>query len=382
MYGSLIPGGSYQGVKIITLRFGYQIMVESESQNYTTPCMTVHIAGFLFAGILIFFMGVHYTNQIWEFMPIDTYAYNVVKMVLSIIVLIYAAYALRNMVFLEGLVLFLIGISSLSFAVTYLIYCQVGLSIIDLTFGFAMLVIAMQLWRNKDWVLFISVVTSGIGFIFSGLLTSWPIEGVMFLFSGIMMSSYAALQLMAAEISPNAVDHNPVHVIITESVGMFVLGITCLIVGIWYLDSVIALSTAGYNSYNIAKIILSVSVLMLSFCAIREGEFAIGVPMMLFGVSALSFSLSQLIFGESDVELVDVIFGVVFFISAVTLYFRGEKLKSVGVFLLFFAITFYPLFGGDAKYYVIGIPFVVAALIFLLSSVKFSSQSGLKPLLK
>jgi hypothetical protein len=357
-------------------------MVESEFQNYTTPCMTVHIAGFLFAGLLIFFMGVHYTNQMWEFMPIDAYAYNVVKMVLSIVVLVYAAYALRNMVFLEGLVLFLIGISSLSFAVTYLLYCQVGLLMIDLTFGFAMLVIAMQLWQNKDWILFTSVMTSGLGFIFSGFQISGPIEGVLFLFSGIIMSSYAAIQLMAAEISPNAVDHNPIHVMITESVGMFVLGITCLIVGIWYLDSVMNLSAAGSNSYNIAKIILSLSVLILSFCAIREGEFAIGIPMMLFGVSAFSFSISQLVFGESYVELVDVIFGVVFFISAITLYFRGEKLKSIGIFLLFFALTFYPLFGGDAKYYVIGIPFVVAALILILSSVKFSSQSGLKPLLK
>lgn len=357
-------------------------MVESGSQNYTTPCMTVHIAGFLFAGILIFFMGVHYTNEMWEFMPVDTYAYNVVKVVLSAIVLIYAAYALRNMVFLEGLVLFLIGISSLSFAVTYLIYSQVGLSIIDLTFGFALLAITIQLWRNKDWVVFTSVITAGIGLIFSGFNISGPIEGAMFLFSGVIMSSYAAMQLMAAEISPNAVKHNPTHVIITESVGMFVLGITCLIVGIWYLDSVLTLWTAGYNSYNIAKIILSISVLILAFCAIREGEFAIGIPMMLFGVSAFSFSASQLIFGESNVELVDVIFGIVFFISSVTLYFRGEKLKSVGIFLLFFAITFYPLFGGDAKYYVIGIPFIVAALVFLASSVRFSSQSGLKPLLK
>ncbi len=340
--------------------------------------MIISVAGFLLAGILLFFLGINYTNNTWEFMPMDTYAYNVVKMVLSAVLLIYAAYAFRRMVLIEGLILFFVSISSLTFAVTYLIYSEVGLSMVDLVFGLALLGISVQTKRNRDWALFASTLMAGIGFTISGLDISGPLEGVFLLISGIILSSYGALQMMVAEISPNAIKHNPSHVMVTESVGMFLLGIMCLIIGLWYLDNVLSIWSQQSNSYNITKIILSLTVIIFSFYAIFEGEFATGMGMMLFGVSATSFSLSQLLFGESNVELVDVIFGIVFFVSAVSLYFRKEKLKSLAFFLLFFAITFYSLFGGDARYYVIGIPFILSGLIILFLSVTFSSHSGLK----
>jgi hypothetical protein len=350
----------------------------SESEFCVTPCTVVSIAGFILGGILLFFLGMNYTNNDWEFMPMDTYAYNMVKMVLSLILLIFAAYAFRKMVLIEGLILFFISISSLTFAVTYLIYSETGISMIDLVFGLALLGISIQTRRNKDWVLFASTLMAGMGFALSGLGISGPLEGIFLMVSGIILASYGALQMMVAEISPNAIERNPSHVMVTESVGMFLLGIMCLIVGLWYIDNVISIWTQHSNSYNIAKIILSLTIIIFSFYAIFEGEFATGIAMMLFGVSAASFSFSQLLFGESRVELVDVIFGVVFFVSVVSLYFRKEKLKSLAFFLLFFAITFYPLFGGDAKYYVIGIPFILAALVIMFLSVTFSSNSGLK----
>lgn len=349
-----------------------------ESDICITPCTVISVAGFILGGILLFFLGMNYANYDWKFMPMDTYAYNMVKMVLSSILLIFAAYAFRKMVLIEGLVLFFISISSLTFAVTYLIYSETGISMINLVFGLALLGISIQTKRNKDWVLFLSTLMAGIGFMLSGFGISRPLEGLFLMASGIILASYGALQMMAAEISPGAIEHNPSHVMVTESVGMFLLGIMCLIVGLWYLDNVMSIWAQHSNSYNIAKIIISLTVMIFSFYAIFEGEFATGIAMMLFSVSAASFSFSQLLFGESRVELVDVIFGVVFFVSVVSLYFRKEKLKSLAFFLLFFAITFYPLFGGDAKYYVIGIPFVLSALIIMFLSVTFSSNSGLR----
>jgi hypothetical protein len=352
-------------------------MVEPESLNCATPRMICRIAGFLIAGLLVFFMGIHYTNDTWVFMPIDLHAYNVVKLVLSVIVLCYAVYAFRNLVLLEGLVILILGTSSLIYSITYLLYSEGGLPIIDMIFSISLMAVAAQTLRNRDWTISISLLAASIGFMLSGLELDGAIEGIPLLVSGTIMSSDAALQMMSAEISPNAVRYDPGHVLLTESVGIFILGITCLMVGIWYLDNVFSLWSAESDPYNIAKVVLSATVLAFSFYAVRGGEFATGMMMMLFGTSALSFSLSVLIFGNSTVELVDVVFGMVFFVSSVSAYFKGERVRAVAFFLVFFAVTFYSLFGGDALYCVIGFPFLVAAAIFVASSVKFSSHCRL-----
>ncbi|MFA6679968.1 MAG: hypothetical protein WCR96_05705 [Candidatus Methanomethylophilaceae archaeon] len=351
-------------------------MEEPNLMNRTTPRMIVCIIGSLLAGLLIFFMGICYANDTLKFMPIDPHAYNIVKLVLSVIVLGYAVYAFRNKVLLEGFIIFLIGMSSLIFSMTYLIYSEGGLSILDIVFGVALVVMSLQVAKNRDWVLFVSVLTAGIGFILAGLNTGGVTEGIFLLFSGAVMSSHAALQMMSAEISPNAVHCDFSDTILVESVGILVFGIACIVVGVWNLDNVIPLWDEEANSYNMSKVVLSLAVLVFSFYAVRVGEFATGMAMILFGVSCLTFSISIMVFGNSSVELVDVVFGMVFFVSSAILYFKGEKIKAAAFFLLFFTTTFYPLFGGDAMYLVLGLPLIGSAVLLITSSIMFSLRSN------
>ena len=356
-------------------------MEGDDPNNRTTPRMIVCVIGFLIAGLLMFFMGICYVNETLEFLPVDPYAYNVVKLVLSVIVLWYMFLAFRNKVYLEGLIIFLIGVSSFIFSITFLLYSEGGLSLLDIVFGVALIMISVRAFMRKDWVLFFSIMTAGIGLTLSGLDTGGTIEGVFLILSGAVMSSHAALQMMSAEISPNSISYDPAGVTLIESIGMLIFGILCIVIGIWYLDNVISMWTEQANSYNTSKVVLSIVVLILSFYAVRCGEFATGIAMMLFGVSCFSFSISMMIFHNSIVELVDVVFGMVFFVSSVVLYFKGEKIKAVAFFLLFFTMTLYPLFGGDMVYFVIGLPLIGTAILLIVSSVRFYLHSDLNGVL-
>ena len=336
---------------------------------------TVLISGLLIAGLMSMVIGIYYLNFVSAFMTVDDGAYNMAKLIMMFFVIVIGSYALWKGYVLEGLFLLFVGMATFIFAATHLLGAADGLMAVDILIGSGLLLFAVGFYLKGDFLLCIASVLMGFSGAFYSLFSGdalFLLIGLGCLLSGLVEFAYAILAWYQLSSRPEAfqwISSTPDGTVV-RSAGYAIVAVLLLMVGSYYLNVVLGFTIMDTVPYNIAKIIVSLVVLMVGILAFRQDEFSVGIIFLLIGSSTLTFSASILTGNGSGLEVLDFFLGISALVAAAIAYKKGDWNFAIAAFFIFLGLGIYMFLSGDAVYYMVGIPMLASGLVFLLSGAR------------
>lgn len=146
--------------------------------------------------------------------------------------------------------------------------------------------------------------------------------------------------------------------------GTSLFGMLMIILGIYYVNSNVLLST-DKDTYSLTAVIMMSFVLCIGLYALNQKAVMEGISMILIGISAVSFSAAYILGGNDELHVLDFLLGIGLLVIALAFYTRKDWPLALGTFAAALGLILYPLFGEGSLIFV-GMALGISGLMYLV----------------
>ncbi len=294
--------------------------------------------GFFIFSVLSIWLGIYYLNTFYEFAHIDATAYLVSKVVLSVMLLLFAAYTLIDGTINEGIVLISFGLSTLTFALCNLAGMP-GMNELDIILATAMFIASIMFFLRRNYMLFagtlIMSLTMSVPYILANYVDLGASLGVGLIIGGLIYGYFSIGGFIYMMMGKNIL-----HITndrfggcrgraqttyeMIASVGYYLFGVA------WCIYMQVPLSaTYDYTMIAIASVILVISVVSIYRGAVAEGVMlSVGSMLMIMEI------LCDGIYGAEVPGIFYLFMGVGTLFLVTLFYAKGDHVIMVAALII------------------------------------------------
>jgi len=309
----------------------------------------VSVASALLLGILTLLVGFQSLNQYLGLIQLDPVTFSMTRAVFAGFVLVFSMIAFSRRTITEGILLMLVGLSSLIFSISELSFGIAGFGLVQLFFIASYMTAGIVFLSRAQWMTAAASLTMSSTIVISVFLDGnaydvvfgigMMVSGALFMAKGLKNLIFVGLDRNLSEKPHMTGTDMPVEYaqILVSTAGILSFATLSLVLGYYVLDS-----TGQSLSLYIVKMIMSVIVMIFGVYALSKGILSEGLMMFIVAMSTFIFAITSILHIEGPMIL-DLVMSFVFLIIAAEFIIKRAPLMtitSILLFLLFFLEPF------------------------------------------
>lgn len=298
------------------------------------------LAAFVVTGLLLFWSGLNYLNSFYDFMGTGNGAYNIVKLTITVFVIALGIASTSVGRFTEGISITCIGLSSIAFSITSMVFDVDGLTLLDVLISIPLFISTIIYAHRKQHLRSIASLILGLSLSYpfiADLSGMTEIVGIGTMVSGLL---YAYVGMEGLIVEDNRKKNKSAKKDWIEKLGndpayemtvipcFFILGL---------LSIMSALSDNSSIEFAVASASLSIIIIAMAIRGLIGGIILEGVVALMYALCSMTYAIVVMA-DCTMIPLIELLFAITILCCGIGFILRKEFVPGIG-FIIFGIVT-------------------------------------------